>query len=61
MTPDEMLMRAARFESEAFDLHRRSRTASWLGASIGLRFVALWREEAAKLLRARARSDVKEL
>ena len=56
MTPDDMLMRAARFEAEAFDLHRRSRAAAWLGASIGLRFLALWREEAAKLLRARARA-----
>lgn len=58
MTPDEMLIRAARFEAEAFDLHRRSRAAAWLGASIGLRFRALWREEAAKLLRARARSEM---
>jgi len=54
------LDRAARFEAEARELHRRSRAAatlpaSILPASILPRFQALWKEEAAKLLRQRKR------
>ncbi|WP_341020851.1 hypothetical protein [Brevundimonas diminuta] len=43
--------KATRFEAEAKELHRRSRAAASLPASIVLRFRALWREEAARLLR----------
>ena len=49
------LDRAARFEAEARELHRRSRAAATLPASILPRFEALWKEEAAKLLRQRKR------
>ncbi|MEN5230292.1 hypothetical protein [Brevundimonas naejangsanensis] len=45
------MQKAARFEAEAHDLHRRSRTAASLPASIVLRFRALWKEETARLLR----------
>ncbi|MGX1803024.1 hypothetical protein ACWIDJ_11895 [Brevundimonas naejangsanensis] len=48
------LDKAARFEVEALDLHRRSRSARTLPGSILLRFRALWKEEAARLLRRRA-------
>ncbi|MFI8683544.1 hypothetical protein ACIGFJ_14380 [Brevundimonas diminuta] len=47
------LDKAARFEAQAQDLHRRSRSARTLPGSIILRFRALWREEAARLLRQR--------
>ncbi len=43
--------KAARFEAEAKELHRRSRAAANLAASVVLRFRALWKEEAARLLR----------
>lgn len=49
------LEKAARFEAEALDLHRRSRSARNLPGSILLRFRALWKEEAARLLRKRSR------
>ncbi len=49
------LDKAARFEAEARDLHRRSRLARTLSGSILLRFRALWKEEAARLLRKRSR------
>ncbi len=42
--------KATRFEAEAKELHRRSRAAANLPASIILRFRALWKEEAARLL-----------
>ncbi len=48
------LEEAARFEAEAQDLHRRSRSARTLPGLILLRFRALWKEEAARLLRRRA-------
>jgi hypothetical protein len=51
MTAETNLQKAARFETEAHDLHRRSRAAANLPASIVLRFRALWKEEAARLLR----------
>lgn len=47
------LDKAARFEAEAQDLHRRSRSAATLPGSIILRFRALWKEETARLLRQR--------
>ena len=51
MTPQDMLAKAARFEVEAVALHIRSRsTRSPIAATI-LRFRALWKEEAARLLR----------
>lgn len=43
--------KADRLEVEAADLHRRSRTAATLPGSILLRFRALWKEEAARLVR----------
>nr|WP_303682982.1 hypothetical protein [Brevundimonas naejangsanensis] len=49
------LDKATRFEAEALDLHRRSRSARTLPGSILLRFRALWKEEAARLLRQRER------
>ncbi|WP_392353983.1 hypothetical protein V8F63_15465 [Brevundimonas sp. LF-1] len=49
------LDRAGRFEAEAQDLDRRSRAAATLPASILPRFQALWKAEAAKLLRQRKR------
>lgn len=52
---DTDLEKAARFEAEALDLHRQSRSASTLPGSILLRFRALWKEEAARLLRQRKR------
>jgi len=51
MTAETDLHKAARFEAEAHDLHRRSRAVANLPASIILRFRALWKEEAARLLR----------
>lgn len=51
MTAETDLHKAARFEAEAHDLHRRSRAVASLLASIILRFRALWKEEAARLLR----------
>ncbi|MGU3455580.1 hypothetical protein ACLBV5_04630 [Brevundimonas sp. M1A4_2e] len=50
------LEKAARFETEALDLHRRSRSARTLPGSILLRLRALWKEEAARLLKQRCRS-----
>lgn len=47
--------KVARFEAEALDLHRRSRSARTLPGSIILRFRALWKEEVARLLRQRSR------
>lgn len=47
------LDKAARFETEAQELHRRSRAARTLPGSILLRLRALWKEEAARLLRRR--------
>jgi len=47
--------KAARFEAEALELHRRSRSARTLPSLIILRFRALWKEEAARLLRQRSR------
>ena len=49
------LDKAARFEVEAQELHRRSQSAATLPGSILLRFRALWKEEAARLLRQRRR------
>ncbi len=46
-------VKAARFTAEAAELHRRSRAAANLLASIILRFRALWKEEAARLLMKR--------
>lgn len=51
MTVETNLQKAARFEAEAHDLHRRSRAAANLPASVLLHFRALWKEEAARLLR----------
>jgi len=51
MTAETDLQKASRFEAEAAELHQRSRTAANLPASIVLRFRALWKEEAARLLR----------
>jgi hypothetical protein len=51
MKAETDLQKAIRFETEAHDLHRRSRIAASLPASIVLRFRALWKEEAARLLR----------
>lgn len=45
------LQSAARLEAEAAELHRRSQIAQTLPASVILRFRALWKEEAARLLR----------
>lgn len=45
------LDKAARFEVEAQALHRRSRSARTLPGSVLLRFRALWKEEAARLLK----------
>jgi len=45
--------KAARFDAEALHLHRRSRLARTLRGSIILRFRALWKDEAARLLRQR--------
>ncbi len=53
MTAETDLQKAARFDAEALELHRRSRSASNLLSSIALRFRALWKEEAARLLRRR--------
>ncbi|WP_278069916.1 hypothetical protein [Brevundimonas sanguinis] len=50
------LDKAARFEAEARDLHRRSWSARTRPGSIILRFMALWKEEAARLLKQRCRS-----
>lgn len=55
MTAETDQQKAARFEGEAYDLHRRSRVAANLPESIVLRFRALWKEEAARLLRKRSR------
>ncbi len=43
--------KAIRFDAEAVALHRRSQAATSLCSSILLRFRALWKEEAARLLR----------
>jgi len=45
------LDKAARFAAEALVLHRRSRSGRTLNGSLLLRFRALWKEEAARLLR----------
>lgn len=55
MTAETDMQKAARFEAEAKELHRRSRAAANPPASIVLRFRALWKEEAARLLRKRSR------
>lgn len=51
MTPQDMVAKAARFEAEAVALHARSQAAQSLIAATILRFRALWKEEAARLLR----------
>lgn len=45
------LQSAARLEADAAELHRRSQIAQTIPASVILRFRALWKEEAARLLR----------
>ncbi|WP_433952434.1 hypothetical protein [Brevundimonas diminuta] len=55
MTAETDLQKAARFELEARDLHRRSRAVTSRPTSIILRFRALWKEETARLLRKRIR------
>ena len=47
--------KAAELEARAADLHARSRSARTLPGSVLLRFRALWKEEAARLLRKRSR------
>jgi hypothetical protein len=54
MTPEEELLWADRLEDQARRLQERSRMASWIGASLVLRFRALWAEEAAVRLRRKA-------
>lgn len=54
MTPEEERLWAVRLESHARRLHERSRMASWIGASLLLRFRALWAEEAAVRLSQKA-------
>lgn len=56
MPPEEERALAVKLSREALSLHQRSRTASWLGASIWLRFRALLAEEAAAGLRRKAKS-----
>lgn len=51
MTQQDMLAKAARFEAEAVALHGRSQAARSPIAATILRFRALWKEEAARLLR----------
>lgn len=51
MTPQDMVAKAARFEAEALALHGRSQAARSPIAATILRFRALWKEEAARLLR----------
>lgn len=51
MTLPDMLAKAARFEAEAVALHGRSQAALSPIAATILRFRALWKEEAARLLR----------
>ena len=54
MTLDDMRARADQFEIEAVALHERSATAGSMIAAVALRFRALWKEEAARLLRRHA-------
>ena len=54
MTPEEERLWADRLEGRARRLHERSRMASGIGASLLLRFRALWAEEAAARLRKKA-------
>lgn len=54
MTPEEERLWADRLEARARRLFERSRLASWIGASLLLRFRALWAEEAAARLRQKA-------
>lgn len=54
MTPEDERLWAGELEARARQLHQRSRTASWIGASWLLRFRALWAEEAASRLRQKA-------
>lgn len=54
MTPNEEKELAAKLSRDALLLHDRSRRASWMGASIWLRFRALMCEETAARLRRRA-------
>jgi len=54
MTPEKERLWADRLEGRARRLHERSRLASWIGASLVLRFRALWAEEAAVRLRRKA-------
>jgi len=51
MTPEDERLWADRLEGRARRLYERSRLASWIGASLLLRFRALWAEEAAVRLR----------
>jgi len=51
MTPQDMVAKVARFEAEAVALHGRSQAARTPIAATILRFRALWKEEAARLLR----------
>jgi len=51
MTPEEERLWAVRLEDRARRLHERSRAASWIEASLLLRFRALWAEEASRRLR----------
>lgn len=56
MSPEEEEALAMKLSREALGLHQRSRTASWLGASIWMRFRALLAEETAAGLRRKAKS-----
>lgn len=56
MTPDEERVWAVQLEARARRLHERSRMASWIGASLLMRFQALWAEEMAERLRRKADS-----
>ena len=54
MTLDDMRARADQFEIEAVVLHERSAAAGSMFGAVLLRFRALWKEEAARLLRRHA-------
>lgn len=51
MTPEDVIAKVERFEAEAASLHTRSRLASSRLEATVLRFRALWKEEAVRLLR----------
>lgn len=53
MTPEDEKALALKLSREALQWHERSRQASWIGASIWLRFRALLCEETAARLRRR--------